>query len=160
MIDEIEKVAKRNPLLSELDHDKIRSIAGYLAGEGSFTDCLQAAADAIAFVRREKRTALAKEVAESLPVRKAVVPSDGGARYFWRVQTDRGCIPAVKDEFKCRGDYAGARRKARELYMDGYVLLELIPPDIDPTNQGDEHTQNRSGHQEPGLTVRQREKKH
>lgn len=106
--------------------------------------------------RRRSREKQAMEL--DLPVRLAVVASEGGTRFYWRVLTADGqTLAASKGE--TRGDRNQARRKARELYMDGIVPVELIPPDIDPNAVG-EWTENRAGIQPPGLTVRQREKKH
>jgi hypothetical protein len=106
--------------------------------------------------RRRSRESRALQL--DLPVRRAARVGEGGTRYYWRVLTADGMILAA-NKGETRGDLAGGRRKARELFIDGFIPVELIPPDIDP-HAPSEATVNNAGSQPDGLTVRQRTKKH
>jgi hypothetical protein len=126
-----------------------------IAGSESFA--IAAAVDCIQAYRRMCRKKQGESYVENIPVRKAVMAGDGGGRFYWRLATKDGAyLTIVKDGLV--GTVQIARRKAMEHYIEGLEITELVPPDIDPQGP-DERQLNKAKQQEPGLTVRMREKK-
>lgn len=150
-----------DPLLSDSDAELILVIARSICPESNetFMDAARHATTMIHNFRYGVRSKAGKELAESLPVRKASPAGDGGGRYYWRVLVSDGCVVSAVDETRARGQLSHARAKAVELYCNGRIPVELIPPDIDP-QAPDEREPNRSGSQMPGMTKRQRQKRH
>lgn len=152
------------PLLTSDDAYTVEQVAWAIVSDRWNDDELKAAvevsATAVENFRRALRAGPALEFAANLPVRKASPAVDGKARYYWRVVMPDGSLAsAVKQDEKHQGTIQNARQKARELYIRGVIVTELVPPDYDPTNRADEFQRNTSKFQPAGLAVHQRSKK-
>lgn len=155
---------ERRPRRPDGDVDLIMGMAGSLCPPGRLGEhkrmgyAVSAAISCLHNYRRECRVDAGKAYVETIPIRPVAKSGDGGGRFYWRLAMPGGGYKSVVKEGST-GTLQIARRAALEQYINGIEVLELVPPDVDPTGP-DERQRNNAKQQEPGLTVRQREKKH
>lgn len=154
-----------NPLFTNTDEFYIITLAqGLRANNLPAADWPSKTQDALHIVYtalKDYRTLAARalhlEAVERIPIEKPEPAIPGKGCWSWRVLLDNGVMMEATN--RTGGTSLRlAKEQALELLVANRTIQCIVPPDFDPHEE--DRQRNLSKQQPPGMTVRQREKKH